>query len=374
MNWDTALCEDNELIKVSDRLNRCKESKTMLDLELCNEEFKLKYIHKRRKLTASKSRTRMMYIIPYTLVVIGCIYILIYSVIDIKREYNIASMICMLVSLLGLIFCGYISVRLWIPEIKMLGKLNPFGKNRDEERGVVTFEVERQKSEEKISVLQAQIETVNKEIAQLSSKKRERELFIRSQLLEKKANSLLGNDGGAEDTKNAGSGLGSFALKKDEVTGVQAEEMLRICEKEIKKLEGEQYRLEREYKEIQDKIIDIDLGIIDVRDKVISYVLVGIILTIIVSLFKGVVMHILGAVWCVIMLPYMLWLIKECKEPVVSYLVEHDNKQIRDYAFTHSITPLYKKRQEIAKEITYCSKDLHRMQSKKQEIENLGLL
>ena len=45
-----------ELIKIADRLNRCKESKIMLDLELSNEEFKLKYIHRRRKINPFKHR------------------------------------------------------------------------------------------------------------------------------------------------------------------------------------------------------------------------------------------------------------------------------------------------------------------------------
>ena len=81
MGWDIAQCEDEELIKVADRLNRCRESKVMLDLELCNEEFKLKYIHRRRKMTASKARTRMMYIIPFTIVEIACIVLFIASVI-----------------------------------------------------------------------------------------------------------------------------------------------------------------------------------------------------------------------------------------------------------------------------------------------------
>ena len=374
MSWDLAQCEDQELIKITDRLNRCKESKTMLDLELCNEEFKLKYIHKRRQLTASKARTRMLYIIPYTLTEIGCIYVFIHSVIEIKNAYNIASMICMLISLLGFIFIGFICVKLWLPEIKMLGKFNPFSKNQDEDNGAVTFKNEQEKSQGKISVLKAELETVNGEIAQLTRKKMERELYLRSQLLERKANAFLGNGDGNVYAKNTGSGLGAFALKKDEVTDVQAKEMLQSCEKEIKRLESEQARLEREYKQIQERIIDIDLGILEVRDKVIAYILIGAILTIIVSCFEGAVMNILGVVWCAIMLPYMYILFRDCKTPLVNYLVEHDHKQIRDYAFTHNLTPQYKKRQEIAKDIRSCSKDLHRMQSKKQEIENLGLL
>ena len=85
-------------------------------------------------------------------------------------------------------------------------------------------------------------------------------------------------------------------------------------------------------------------------------------------------MHILGIVWCLIVLPYMVWLINVCKEPVVSYLVEHDHKQIKDYAFTPSLTPVYKRRKELARDLADCANEIHKYESKKQEIENLGLL
>ncbi len=374
MGWDIAQCEDEELIKVADRLNRCRESKVMLDLELCNEEFKLKYIHRRRKMTASKARSRMMYIIPFTIVEIACIVLFIASVISLKTEgYNMATLISMLISLLGFFFCGFFCIKLWLPEIKMLGKFNPFSKNMDVDKGTVTFEREQQMSEERIIVLKTELKTIQDEIKYLSAKKRERELFVRSQLLDEKAKVFLGEKPADDTFKTTKSGL-SFNIKKDEISEVQAEEMLKNVTEELKLKEREKVRLELEDKKLQDRIIEIDENIYGVRDKVTSFVLIGAILTIIVSCFEGVVMNILGVVWCVIMLPYMLWLINACKEPVISYLVEHDHKQIQDYAFTHSLTPVYKKRKELARDIADCANEINRYESKKQEIENLGLL
>lgn len=374
MSWDLAQCEDEELIKVADRLNRCRESKVMLELELCNEEFKLKYIHRRRNLTASKARSRMMFIIPFTIVEIACIVLFITSVISLKTDgYSIGTLISMLISMLGFVFCGFFCIKLWLPELKMLGKFNPFSNNMDVDKGTVTFDRERQMSEERITVLKTELKTIQDEINHLSAKKRERELFVRSQQLEEKAKVFLGEKPADDTFRTTKSGL-SFNIKKDEISEVQAEEMLKNVTEELKIKEREKVRLELEDKKLQDRIIEIDENIYDVRDKVTSFILIGAILTIVVSCFEGAVMHILGVIWCVIMLPYMVWLINACKEPVVSYLVEHDHKQIQDYAFTHSLTPVYKKRKELARDIADCSNEINRYESRKQEIENLGIL
>ena len=374
MGWDLAQCEDSELIKVADRLNRCNESKVMLELELCNEEFKLKYIHRRRKLTASKARSRMMYIVPFTLVELGCIVGFVSSIIELKNVgYSEGVMISMLLSLLGFFFCGIVCIKLWLPELKLLGKFNVFSRNKDEDKGAVTFDTERRKSEERITVLKTELKTIEDEIKHLSAKKRERELYIRTQILEEKARVFLGEKPADDVLKTSKSGL-SFSIKKDEISDVQAEEMLKGVTEELGVLERTKARLELEDKKLQDRIIEIDENIYGVRDKVTSFILIAAILTIIVSCFEGVVMHILGVVWCLIILPYMVWLINACKEPVVSYLVEHDHKQIQDYAFTHSLTPVYKKRKELARDIADCANEINRYESKKQEIENLGLL
>ncbi len=374
MGWDIAQCEDEELIKIADRLNRCKESKVMLDLELSNEEFKLKYIHRRRQMAASKARSRMMYILPFTLVEIGCIVGFVFAVIELKTVgYNEVAVISMLVTLMGVVCCGLICIQLWLPQVKLFGKLNPFSTNMDADKGNVTFEIERQKSEERISVLRAEINTVEDEIKHLSAKKRERELFIRTQLLEEKAKVFLGEKPADDNLKAPKSSL-SFSVKKEEISDVQAEELLKGINEELAILERTKTRLQLEDKKLQDRIIEIDENIYGAKEQVIRYILIGAILTIIVSCFEGVVMHVLGGIWCLIMLPYMIWLINVCKEPVVSYLVEHDHKQIQDYAFTHSLTPVYKKRKELARDLADCVNDINKFETKKQEIENLGLL
>ena len=374
MGWDLAQCEDSELIKVADRLNRCNENKVMLELELCNEEFKLKYIHRRRKLTASKARSRMMYIVPFTLVELGCIVGFVSSIIELKNVgYSEGVMISMLLSLLGFFFCGIVCIMLWLPELKLLGKFNVFSRNKDEDKGAVTFDTERRKSEERITVLKTELKTIEDEIKHLSAKKRERELYIRTQLLEEKARVFLGEKPADDPFKASKSGL-SLSIKKEEISDVQAEELLKDINEELAILGRTKARLELEDKKLQDRIIEIDENIYGVRDKVTSFILIAAILTIIVSCFEGVVMHILGVVWCLIILPYMVWLINVCKEPVVSYMVEHNHKQIQDYAFTHSLTPVYKNRRDLARDLADCANEIHKYESKKQEIENLGLL
>ena len=372
MGWDLAQCEDEELIKYADRLNRCKESKVMLELELSNESFKLNYIHKRKQTMAAKARTGMMYAIPFTFVEIGCIAIFVSSLITYKSEgYDAGLVILMLCSVLGFLACGFICIKVWVPEIRMLKKFNPMSNNNDADKGTVTFEIERQMSEERISVLKEELKTIEDEIKHLSAKKRERELFVRTQLLEEKVKVFLGQK--PVENQSVKSSM-TYNIKKDEISSVQAEEMLRNLTEEIEVLKRQKNSLELEDKKLQDRIIEIDLNIYTVRDRVTTYILILAMVLIILSLFSGIMLHILNGVFCIVFVAYMLWVIHVCKEPVVSYLVEHDHKQIQDYAFTHSLTPVYKKRKELAKDLVHCAKEISILESKKQEIENLGLL
>lgn len=247
MGWDIAGCNDTELITIADRLNKCKESKVMLDLELSNEEFKLRYIHKRKEMTAAKAKTRMNYIIPFTAVAVLCVVLIITSYREIRiiveagsREDIKSASILMLIAILGLAICVFVCVKLWLPEFKMLGKLNPLGKNRDADKGLVTFEVERQMSEERISVLKAQIKDVHKEITRLSEQKRDREMMLFVQMKAKEEKAYGDNSGVNTLEKNeADSATNAFALKRDVLSNVQSEELLEHYTKELKALERE---------------------------------------------------------------------------------------------------------------------------------------
>lgn len=368
MNWDLAGCEDTELITIADRLNRCKESRVMLELELSNEEFKIKYIHKRKQMTAEKAINRMRYAIPFTLVVILCIITFVMAVVSLKTEgYSIAAPIMMLMSLIALPVCGFVCIKLWIPEIRMLRKLNSHGKNLDEEEGIVTFDNEKRLAEEKIDILKSQIDNVDSEIYQLSAKKKDREILLRAKLEEEQRLK--------EEAKTAGLAVGAFAVKRnDEMSDTQAKELLEQYTNELDSCNRRMTRLKLEDLKLQDKIIDIDIQMTEVKNKIAKFVLTGTLLTLLVSLFSGSFMHVMGVLWCIIMLPYMLWMIKVCKQPVVEYLVEHNHKQIQDYAFVNSLVPYYKKRKELGTDIADVAYEINKYETKIQEIKDLNLL
>lgn len=366
MSWDIASCNDAELITIADRLNKCKESKVMLDLELSNEEFNLKYIYKRKEMTAAKIKTRMNFIIPFTLVEIFCVILFGVAYRGLKMQGDLRIYATeMLIALLGFFFCGYICLKLWIPEIKMFGKFNPLKKKRDGNRNEITFEVEKQKAKERISMLKAQLETVNKEIAYLSEKRREREAIIRVENLSKKEMNYVDN------SVEAGKGVsseGAFKLRRDVLSNVQTEELLEHYTKELKSLEKEKASLEIKDKMLQDRIIDIDVQMSIAKNRIAVFVLVATALAIIAGLFPGNGQHVVGLMWLIVVIPYFLWLVNVCKEPVVMYLVEHEHKQIQDYAFTQSLTPLYKKRKELAQDITDCVRRINYYEEKKEEL------
>lgn len=376
MGWDIAGCNDTELITIADRLNKCKESKVMLDLELSNEEFKLRYIHKRKEMTAAKAKTRMNYIIPFTAVAVLCVVLIISSYCEIREAVDSglgtdikSASILMLIAILGLAICVFVCVKLWLPEFKMLGKLNPLGKNRDTDKGLVTFEVERQMSEERIAMLKAQIKDVHKEITRLSEQKRDREMMLFVQMKAKEEKAYGDNSGVNTLEKNeADSATNAFALKRDVLSNVQSEELLEHYTKELKALEREKASLEIKDKTLQDKIIDIDVQMSVVKRQIITFVLVAVGLAVIAGLFPGNAEKVLGLMWLIIVMPYFLTLFNKCKDPVILYLVEHEHKIIQDYAFTQSLTPLYKKRNDLVQDIADCARRINYYQEKKEEL------
>ncbi|MBR3600493.1 MAG: hypothetical protein IKL53_11535 [Lachnospiraceae bacterium] len=366
MSWELAGCEDSELITYADRLNRCKESRVMLELELSNEEFKLKHIKKRKQMTKERARTRMAYAIPFSLVAILCVVVFITAVVSLKTEgYSISAPIMMIASAIVALACGLAAVKLWIPEVKMLRKLNAHGKNLNEDNGIVTFDNERKLSEEKIDILKSQIDNLDSEIHQLSTKKKDREIWLRAKLEEEQKAKEAAQENGVSE--------GAFAIKREEkLSDIQAKELLTQYSEELARCNRRMTSLKLQDLKLQDKIIDIDIQMMDVKHKIVKFVLVVAIVTLVASLFSGGLGHVMGLLWCIVVFPYMLWMIKTCKKPVVEYLVEHEHHQIQDYAFVNSMVPYYKKRKELGSDIADVAYEINKYETSIQEVKNLS--
>ncbi len=344
MNWQEASYSSSELEVVGDELNRCKENKILTELELDNEEFKRKYITKRKELTAGKATIRMICIIIVFFILAFCLVIL-------TNDGDISSIISIIALVITIIFCFIIFVKLLLPEVKLLAKFNSFSKNTDADKGIVSFEKEIQLSEQKIKRLKLQLELLNKDIENLLAKK--------EAILNKEA--LARNHSSFQEEKEA---TNSFSIKKDTLSNIQVNELIKDLEKEILSDKEKLEKLKKEDTLLKDNIIDIEKDFLIVKNKCLNFILTVAILTFLHNIFSGVLYIIAGVVLGVFLIVYFARLVHICKKPVILYLVEHKHKNIQDYAYVNDLKPLCDKRKEIADETASLKRNIDHLENK----------
>ena len=357
MTWDDAEYTTPELVVIADRLNRCKDTKALLELELANQEFSQKYVTKRKKLTKEKVRTRMGFIIPVTLVLVVCIMVFADSVKDLKT-YGYKSQFAM--SILGSVLISiavlYPFFRLWIPEIKMVLKLNRFNKNEDEDVGIVSYDTEAEKNARKIKIIREQLSDLNEEMRLLEARKKEQESIIESRKRYEEELEALASDG-------------KFKLHKDKMSNIHADELMDFYEREIKEYKEEKVALEREDVALHKKHLDIQEDFMMVKKRIIVFLFVVATLALVQNIFPGILYQIVGIVIGVYVIGYFIYLATACEKIIILYLVEKESKIIEDYAFIKGLVPTSKRRKEITLDLATCNNRIKEYEMKKQELQ-----
>ncbi len=362
MDWRETKYDSPELVRISERLNKCNEDKLMTELELVNEEFKSKYITKRKRLTADKATTRMGFIIVVGSIISACVSIVRDGLKIPLPNYGVgiaATMVrvgCIVVMVFGVV----LFVKLSLPELKMLSKFNKLNKNTHEDNGIITFEKEQEISRQKISMLKAQLDTISKEIEDLLARKREEEI-LRKQKIDSECKKT-------EETTSEENADGAFKIKKDKISGIQAVELLAYYDKEISDCKGKIKVLEREDALLKIKIREIDDDFAMVKKKIIKFLISVLVLTFAHNIFSGKTYTAVGIILGVFLIAYFIKLVSVCTNPILMYLVEHRNKQIQDYAFVHSMKPFADRRKEIAEDVASYKRNVDYFEGKVAEV------
>lgn len=358
MNWVETDVDSSEFITISERLNKCRESKKLLELELSNEEFNRKYISKRKELTVEKTWIRMYFAVPAILILIYCVT----SFFRLKTRqsvygFNRFDTFSMMVSLMIFLFVVYPAVRLWIPELKMLRKLTT--RNKDREKGVVSFKTEAINSDEKIVLLKKQLENIQKEIDSLVIRQNEQMTILKAAVLEQKktreSNSLFN---------------GKFKLQRDVIGEQQLIELIDLYDREIKISAENIARLETEEKKLAREIIDIKEEYKLTKKKVYGFFLAMAVLSLVQNIFEGKLYTVMGVIFGIGLVVYFVYLMEVGEKVIIRYLVEKENKIIQDYAFVHNLQPVSRRKNEVALEISCEQKWLEDCQARKQSFQN----
>ncbi len=364
MNIGNNAYDNRELSLAAERLSKCEDDKTLLELELVNEEFKYKYIPKRRALAAEKALVYFVCIGLVICVIVACIYMITSEISATDTGGSFGRAVMLVASGIIIPFCLILVGRLWFSEYKLLGKLNEFNKNTDEDKGNVSYEQEKKISAQRIELLKAQLSDLQTEIDNLKNKKIE---LINSLQVSLKKNKDC-------ETADEANTERRFKLKAEKLSIVQCIERVSHYDRQIQENEDKIKVLEREDELLAKKISDINKEYQLAKKHITTFVLSVVIVACMQNIFSGKAQNIINVFLLIGFIFYLIRLISICREPIIMYMVEKRHKQIQDYAFEHNLRPLADRRKEILGDLNTYREDIRYIKTRREAlIKECGL-
>lgn len=361
--------EKTELHKIAEQIYDYKYQKQDLELKLGDEKFHYSYIPKRKRMIENMAVSQLLIIVPVTLLLWGCLYIIFDYMANYTelREQGTAG-VAFLFSVLLLLFAGYADVKLIIREFKMLTlvfvsikpeKAIRFAKKHD----INTFQSDEIKSREKIKLLEEKIEFLDKKILELTEKQKSllEEKEQREDILRKKG-ILFDKD--PKETKKEG----KFSLKEESVGTQDALQLHEFYTQEERYINNYLLQLDGKLQRINKDIMDIDDNFEAVKKQILFSAIIYVLIAVIQNAFTGVIATVTSMLCMIGSVVYILYLESRCKRPILLYMIEHDSRLTKEYAFCNNMVPVRNKREELLETIERYNKDLVEIKKKKSEI------
>lgn len=361
--------EKPELLSIAEKIYDYKSQKQDLELTLGSEHFHYSYIPKRKKLVEHEVVFRLLFIIPYTLLLVGALCVVISYMSDLEEmRQNGSAGVILLFSVLLLVSGCYFDGKLLLREFRMLVLLyisrNPeqamrFSKKYD----INTFQSDEAKSKERIQMLESEIASLDEQIDkliirqnQLLAEKKQREDILR------KKGILFDED------PNKPKQEGKFTLKEESMGTVDAQELHEFYLKEEQYVQNYLLQLDGKLQHINREITEIDENFENVKKKILISLVIYILVALVQSAFSGVLASITSMICLIGGFCYIFYLERKCKRPILLYLVEHDSSLTTEYAFCNGIVPVKQKREELLEKIEHYQKELVEIKKKKESI------
>ena len=351
--------EKSKLLKITEDIYALKSKKQDLELTVFSEKFHYKYIPKRRDMVQNEVYSRLILIIPLTMLVLSSLGYLIFCLIDSDSAHGMSLLVAMMV----LVFGGYAAIRLWIREIRMFSllwiSLKPekaagFLKKFD----INTFQNDEANSRNRIEMLEAQIAHIDQQITQLQNeqkqlleqKKREEDLLREKSIL-------------FDSNPNVSVESGKFSLREESVGMGNAHDLFEFYSKEEQYTKNYLLQLESKLQRIDKQILQIDDDFEQVRKLLVFSGICFVLLIIFQNAFSGMLGSFIAVICFCISLVVCIYLEKKCTMPIILYLLEHDSNLVQEYAFLHNMVPVRVKREEL----------LHKIDSLKKELDDIKI-
>lgn len=331
-----------ELVKIAEEIYECRGKIKEAELELSEEQFHYEYISIRKKLVLHEVIFRLIFIIPITLM----IPILVSNIFWLMTGFVLI----------------YFDVKLMIREARMIYLLLisldlPFMLKFTEKYDLKSFQRDQYQTSEHISWLQGQIELLNQKISDLVKKRSE--ILEEDRRKEEEVQKELAAQKGADKFKLKESGMGTDDA---EILYEYYTMEERYINNYLIKLDGQMQRYNKE-------ILEIDEDFLRVRQNIIIFLSIFLVIIILQRFFSGILYSVTAIICFLGMLAGIFYMERICKAPILKYLIEHDSKLTREYAFLNSVIPVKNKRMELQEKIDYYKKDLLDIKKKKAEID-----
>lgn len=361
--------EKSELLKIAEDIYALKSKKQDLELTLSSEKFHYKYIPKRKNLAKHEVLFRLLFIVPITIIVVATTCFMIYSVFNSDIFVGNGPLgIVLLFATLTSVFGGYITVRLWMREIRMLALLwmsrNPekaaaFSKKFN----INTFQNDEENSRNRIEMLEAQIAHIDQRVTKLEDEQK--------QLLEqkKKEEDFLREKGVLFDyNPNASIKNGKFSLREESIGMGDAHALHEFYLREEQYTQNYLLQLEGNLQRINKQIVQIDEDFEQVKKLIVFFVICYILLIVMQGAFSGLLGSVTAVICFGISLAVCFVLEKKCAMPIILYLLEHDSSLVQEYAFRNNMVPVHLKREELLEKMQYLQKELDDIKKRKREL------
>lgn len=361
--------EKSELLKIAEDIYALKSKKQDLELTLSSEKFHYKYIPKRKNLAKHEVLFRLLFIVPITIIVVATICFMIYSVFNSDIFVGNGPLgIVLLFATLTSVFGGYITVRLWMREIRMLALLwmsrNPekaaaFSKKFN----INTFQNDEENSRNRIEMLEAQIAHINQRVSKLEDEQK--------QLLEnkKKEDEFLKEKGVLLDgnPKRIHTN-GKISLREESIGMGDAHALHEFYLKEEQYTQNYLLQLEGNLQRINKQIVQIDEDFEQVKKMILFFIVGYVIMILIQGAFSGLFASFTAIICFIVSLSVIFALEKKCAMPVILYLLEHDSSLVQEYAFRNNMVPVHIKREELLEKMQYLQNELEDIKKRRREL------
>lgn len=361
--------EKPELLRIIEEIYDCKSKKRDLELKLSSAKFHQSYLPQRREIAGTSATTHMFVIFPLTMIIVAAVCFIVYYIQNAgDLRGDVGAGFILLCSMLVIPFVGYADEVLIQREIGYLALLyadknSARAKAFCQKHDIITLQRDEEKTKQQIGMLTEQIAAIEQKIADLT---KQQENLLKEK--EEREETLRNKGILFDENPNKPVSEGKFALKDDGMGTLDARDLYEFYLKEEQYMRNTRLQLEAKLQQMDKEIAAVDDDFEAVKKNIIFFLVIYILVAIVQSAFTGVLRGATSIICIIASVSYIFYFEGKCKRPVLLYLVEHDSKFVKEYAFRNECVPIKHKKEELLLMMKQNEEELEDIKKRKESI------